>query len=246
MPLPLEDYGLIGDTQTAALVGRDGSIDWLCMPRFDSPACFAALLGDSSHGRWQIAPVGSPRATGRRYRGHSLVLETEFRTSEGVARLVDCMPPRDRNPDLVRIVEGIEGEVRFAMDLVIRFDYGSIVPWVRRIDGAVRAIGGPDALSLWSPVETHGVDLRTRAEFTVRAGERLPFLLAWHPSHETASWIDPLQAGAGACAGWKGGAGACRYAGEWRDLVVRSLITLKALTFAPTGGIVAAPTTSLP
>ena len=246
MPLRLEDYALIGDTQTAALVGIDGSIDWLCMPRFDSHACFSALLGDSAHGRWQIAPAGAPRATSRRYRTDSLVLETEFRTATGAARLVDCMPPRDRNPDLVRVVEGLEGEVRFEMDLVVRFDYGTIVPWVRRIDGALRAIGGPDALSLWSPVETRGVDLRTRAEFTVRAGERLPFLLAWHPSHEGASWIDPLQAVDDTCAWWKEWAGACRYAGEWRDLVVRSLITLKALTFAPTGGIVAAPTTSLP
>jgi GH15 family glucan-1,4-alpha-glucosidase len=246
MALRLEDYALIGDTQTAALVGIDGSIDWLCMPRFDSHACFSALLGDSSHGRWQIAPVGAPRAARRRYRGDSLVLETEFRTDTGVARLVDCMPPRDRSPDLVRVVEGIEGEVRFEMDLVIRFDYGTIVPWVRRIDGTLRAIGGPDALTLWSPVETRGVDLRTRAEFTVRAGERLPFLLAWHPSHEGTSWIDPLKAVDETCAWWTQWASACRYRGEWRDLVVRSLITLKALTFAPTGGIVAAPTTSLP
>jgi GH15 family glucan-1,4-alpha-glucosidase len=246
MPLPLEDYALIGDTQTAALVGIDGSIDWLCMPRFDSQACFAALLGDSSHGRWQIAPVGAPRATSRRYRGHSLVLETDFRTETGAARLIDCMPPRDRNPDLVRVVEGLEGEVRFEMDLVIRFDYASIIPWVRRIDGALRAIGGPDALSLWSPVETQGVDLRTRAEFTVRAGERLAFLLVWHPSHESASPIDAVKAVEDTCSWWEEWAAACTYTGEWREQVLRSLITLKALTFGPTGGIVAAPTTSLP
>jgi GH15 family glucan-1,4-alpha-glucosidase len=246
MALRLEDYALIGDTQTAALVGVDGSIDWLCFPRFDSPACFAALLGDASNGRWLIGPVERPAQTVRRYRGNSLVLETEFHTASGSVRLIDCMPPRDRTPDLVRIVEGLEGEVRMQMELVIRFDYGSIVPWVRRIDGVLRAIGGPDALSLWSPVRTHGVDLTTRAEFTVRAGEKAPFHLAWHPSHETASHLDPMAAVDDTCAWWEGWAGRCNYQSEWRDIVLRSLITLKALTFAPTGGIVAAPTTSLP
>ncbi len=246
MALRLEDYALIGDTQTAALVGLDGSIDWLCFPRFDSPACFAALLGDASNGRWLIRPVETPTRTVRRYRGASLVLETEFRTASGAVRLIDCMPPRDRTPDLVRIVEGLEGEVRMEMELVIRFDYGSIVPWVRRIDGVLLAIGGPDALSLWSPVRTHGVDLTTRAAFTVRAGEKAPFHLAWHPSHESASRLDPVTAVDDTCAWWEGWAGRCNYQGEWRDIVLRSLITLKALTFAPTGGIVAAPTTSLP
>jgi GH15 family glucan-1,4-alpha-glucosidase len=246
MPLRLEDYGLIGDTQTAALVGRDGSVDWLCMPRFDSHACFAALLGDPGHGRWRIAPADPVTTVTRRYRGHSLVLETEFRTDRGAVRLVDCMPPRDRSPDLVRIVEGLEGEVAMEMELVVRFDYGSIVPWVRRIDGVWRAIGGPDALSLWSPVDLHGVDLTTHASFTVRAGERVPFLLVWHASHQSPDRIDPLQAVADTARWWEEWCGRCWYVGEWRELVLRSLITLKALTFGPTGGIVAAPTTSLP
>jgi GH15 family glucan-1,4-alpha-glucosidase len=246
MPLRLEEYALIGDTQTAGLVGIDGSIDWLCFPRFDSGACFAALLGDPSNGRWQIAPADKPSRVVRRYRRGSLVLETDFHTASGVVRVTDCMPPRDRTPDVVRVVEGLEGEVRMEMELVIRFDYGSIVPWVRRIDGVLRAIGGPDALSLWSPVRTHGVDLTTRAEFAVRAGEKMPFHLAWHPSHETPSHLDSLSAIDDTAAWWESWAGHCNYQGEWRDIVLRSLITLKALTFAPTGGIVAAPTTSLP
>ena len=246
MPLRIEDYALIGDTQTAGLVGRDGSIDWLCMPRFDSPACFAALLGDASHGRWLIAPDEPPASVSRRYSGRTLVLETDFRTATGAVRLVDCMPPRDHTVDVVRIVEGLEGEVRMRMELIIRFDYGSIVPWVRRIDGVLRAIGGPDALSLWSPVRTHGVDLTTTAEFTVRAGERLPFMLVWHPSHESPSHVEPVQAVDEAKAWWEAWCDRCGYDGEWRDLVLRSLITLKALTFEPTGGIIAAPTTSLP
>ena len=246
MPLPIEDYALIGDTHTAALVGRDGSIDWLCMPRFDSGACFAALLGDRSNGRWLIAPSDPVESVERRYAGRTLILETEFRTSSGAVRIVDCMPPRDGRTDVIRIVEGIEGEVRMQMELVIRFDYGTIVPWVRRIDGALRAIAGPDALSLWSPVRTHGVDLTTRAEFTVHAHERLPFLLVWHPSHKSASPIDTFHAVDGARKWWEAWSRRCTYKSEWRDLVHRSLITLKALTYAPTGGIVAAPTTSLP
>jgi GH15 family glucan-1,4-alpha-glucosidase len=239
-------YALIGDTHTAALVGRDGSIDWLCMPRFDSAACFAALLGAPEHGRWLIGPADADVRTTRRYRGNTLVLETEFETSTGKARLVDCMPPRDHTVDIARIVEGVEGEVRMQMELIIRFDYGSVVPWVRRVDGALLAIAGPDALSLWSPVHTHGVNLTTRAEFVVRAGERLPFLLVWHPSHESAHYVEPFAAVEGAVHWWEEWAGRCTYDGDWRDLVVRSLITLKALTYLPTGGIVAAPTTSLP
>jgi GH15 family glucan-1,4-alpha-glucosidase len=246
MALRIEDYALIGDTHTAALIGRDGSIDWLCMPRFDSAACFSALLGDPSHGRWLIGPAEGGLATARRYRGRSLVLETEFRTPTGTVRVVDCMPPRDHSVDLARIVEGVEGEVRMQMELVIRFDYGSVVPWVRRVDDVLLAIAGPDALSLWSPVHTRGVDLTTRSEFTVKAGERLPFLLVWHPSHESAPYVEPLQAVDGACDWWEEWADRCTYEGEWRDIVLRSLITLKALTYAPTGGIVAAPTTSLP
>jgi GH15 family glucan-1,4-alpha-glucosidase len=247
MPLRIEDYALIGDTQTAALVGRNGSIDWLCFPRFDSPACFAALLGAQRHGRWLLAPADPVRRVARRYRGPSLVLDTEFTTDSGTARVVDCMPPRDGEPDLVRLVEGISGEVRMEMDLVIRFDYGSIVPWVHRADGELRAIGGPDALSLWTPVPTHGVDLATRAGFTVRAGERVPFQLVWHPSHEAGRRpADPVTAVEDTCRWWEQWASQCTYRGEWRDAVLRSLIVLKALTYGPTGGIVAAPTTSLP
>jgi len=246
MAMRIEDYAIIGDTHTAALIGRDGSIDWLCMPRFDSAACFAALLGDPSHGRWLIAPADGSPSTTRRYRGRSLVLETEFRTPTGTVRIVDCMPPRDSSVDLARIVEGVDGEVRMQMELIIRFDYGAVVPWVRRIDGVLLAIAGPDALSLWAPVETHGVDLTTRSEFTVKAGQRLPFLLVWHPSHENAPHVEPLEAVDGACDWWEAWADRCTYEGEWRDLVLRSLITLKALTYAPTGGIIAAPTTSLP
>src|SRR5262245_12816094 len=216
------------------------------MPRFDSGACFAALLGDRSNGRWLIAPAGEITSSRRRYRDRTLVLETEFTTPEGTVRLVDCMPPRQNEPDVLRIVEGIDGDVRMAMELVIRFDYGSIVPWVRTVDGVLRAIAGPDALSLWSPVETSGVDLTTRAEFTVRKGQRLPFLLVWHPSHETVTPIDVATAVDDTCAWWKAWCDRCRYQGQWHDIVERSLITLKALTFAPTGGIVAAPTTSLP
>ena len=246
MALRIEDYGLIGDTQTAALVGLDGSIDWLCMPRFDSPACFAALLGEPSHGRWLLAPTDI-RSTTRRYRGHSLVLETEFTTASGTVRVTDCMPPRQRDPDLVRIVEGVRGEVSMEMELIIRFDYGSIVPWVRTIDGVLRAIAGPDALSLWTPVKTYGVGLTTRAEFTVKEGQRIPFLMVWHPSNETVKEpVDPLTAIDDTRQWWESWCQQCTYQGEWRDDVVRSLMVLKALTFAPTGGIVAAPTTSLP
>jgi GH15 family glucan-1,4-alpha-glucosidase len=246
MALRIEDYGLIGDTQTAGLVGNDGSIDWLCMPRFDSHACFAALLGGPEHGRWLLAPAGEVRSRRRSYRGPTLVLDTEFTTDTGVVRVTDCMPPRQRDPDLVRMVEGISGEVRMTMELIIRFDYGSIVPWVRRQDGSLLAIGGPDALSLWTPVKTHGVGLTTRAEFTVRKGEHVPFLLVWHPSHESVRPVDVKGTVADTCKWWEAWARKCQYEGEWHDEVLRSLITLKALTFEPTGGIVAAPTTSLP
>jgi GH15 family glucan-1,4-alpha-glucosidase len=243
----IEDYGLIGDTQTAALVGRNGSIDWLCLPRFDSPACFAALLGDSSHGRWQIAPADPVLEVVQRYRGQSLVLETEFATAGGAVRVVDCMPPRQHEADLVRVVEGVRGEVRMKMELIVRFDYGSIVPWVRKIDGVLRLIGGPDALSLWSPVPIRGADLTTCAEFTIREGDRVPFLLVWHRSHEAAPPpIEPLDALRETQKWWESWAARCSHGGPWHEDVVRSLITLKALTFAPTGGIVAAATTSLP
>jgi GH15 family glucan-1,4-alpha-glucosidase len=248
VPLHLEDYALIGDTQTAGLVGRDGSIDWLCLPRFDAPACFAALLGTPAHGRWSIAPTGASRAVSRRYRGNSLVLDQEFETKSGRVRLTDFMPPRGGEPDLVRIVEGLAGTVRVEMELRIRFDYGSIVPWVRRVDDQLVAIAGPDALSLWTTAETQGHDLTTCADFEVRAGQRVSFVLAWHPSHLSLSnpVPDPTAALEDTCQWWESWAGRCTYDGPWRDQVMRSLITLKALTYGPTGGIVAAPTASLP
>ena len=244
----LEDYGLIGDLQSAALVGRSGSIDWLCFPRFDSGACFAALLGAPEHGRWLIEPVGEVHARSQRYRGETLILETEVETDEGAIRLVDFMPPRGRDPDVVRIVEGLRGRVTCRLELVIRFDYGSIVPWVRRIDDGARiAIAGPDGLCFRTPVEVHGENLTTVAEFSVSPGERIPFVLTWFASHEPPpDEIDPEQALRDTESFWTEWAGRCSYRGEWRDAVVRSLIVLKALTYVPTGGIVAAPTTSLP
>jgi GH15 family glucan-1,4-alpha-glucosidase len=243
----IEDYALIGDTQTAALVGRDGSVDWLCLPRFDSGACFASLLGTPDHGHWRLGPAGGGMAASRRYRGDSLVLETTFTTPEGTARVVDCMPPRHRDPDVVRVVEGVSGRVRMAMELVIRFDYGRSVPWVRRVDGRLAAVAGPDALVLDTPVPTHGEDLRTVAEFEVGAGDRIPFVLEWHAAHEVPGPpIDAVEAVADTERWWAEWVGRGRHEGEWRDAVVRSLVALKALTYAPTGGIVAAATTSLP
>ncbi|HZC99012.1 MAG TPA: glycoside hydrolase family 15 protein [Actinomycetes bacterium] len=243
----IEDYAIIGDTHTAALVSSSGSIDWLCMPRFDSPACFAALLGDERHGRWLIGPAGPASSVRRSYRGDSTVLETEFRTPEGVVRLVDCMPPRQRDPDVARVVEGVRGRVPMRMELVIRFDYGSIVPWVRRQDGALHAIGGPDSVWLHTPVEVRGENFRTLAEFTVGEGERVPFMLTWHASHmRSPRLVDPVRAIDDTDAWWSEWASRITYAGDWRDAVIRSLVTLKALTYQPTGGIVAAPTTSLP
>jgi GH15 family glucan-1,4-alpha-glucosidase len=247
MPLRIEDYGLIGDTHAAALVGRDGSIDWLCMPRFDSGACFAALLGEPRHGRWLIAPEGTVRNARRRYRAETLILETEFEVEAGLVRVIDFMTPRDGEPDVIRIVEGVRGEVPMQMELIIRFDYGSIVPWVRRVDGHLRAIAGPDALSLWTRAATYGKGLTTRSEFVVHAGEQIPFLLMWHPSHQTSPpSFDAIAALDDTERWWRDWSSRCTYRGPWRDQVVRSLITLKALTYAPTGGIVAAPTTSLP
>ena len=241
------DYALIGDMHTAALVGRDGSIDWLCVPHFDSPACFAALVGTADHGRWQIAPAVPVVSTSRRYRDASLVLETEFVTDTGAVRIVDCMPPRESVPVVVRLVEGVGGEVPMHMELVIRFDYGSIMPWVRTIDGMLRAVGGPDAVSLWAPVPIEGVGFTTQADFVVRAGDRFPFVMAWHRSHEEPpAPVGGAKAIEDTEAWWREWTDHCTYQGPWRDEVVRSAITLKALTFAPTGGIVAAPTTSLP
>ena len=247
MALRIEDYGLIGDTQAAALVGLDGSIDWLCLPRFDSGACFAALLGEPRHGRWLLAPSVPVKATRRRYRPETLILETELEIDGGTVRIVDFMTPRRGEPDLFRIVEGLQGSVPMQMELIIRFDYGSVVPWVRRMDSHLRAIGGPDALSLWTKVDTYGKDLTTRAEFVVRQGERIPFTIVWHPSvTEPPEPLDSVGALGETERWWREWCARCTYEGPWREKVLRSLITLKALTFAPTGGIVAAPTTSLP
>jgi len=247
MALPLEDYALVGDTQAAALVGRDGSVDWLCVPRFDSHACFAALLGGPEHGRWLLAPAGGVHSTTRRYAGDSLILETDFETEDGAVRVTDFMPPRQTAPDLVRIVEGLRGRVPMRMELIVRFDYGSIVPWARRLQDVLSYLGGPDGLALDTPVETHGEGFTTVAEFPVAQGERVPFVLAWHPSHEPPPRsVDAERALEETHTWWSEWTDRCTYDGEWRDAVVRSLTVLKALTYAPTGGIVAAPTTSLP
>jgi GH15 family glucan-1,4-alpha-glucosidase len=247
MPLPVEDYALIGDCHTAALVGRDGSIDWLCVPRFDSGACFAALLGDAGNGRWLIAPAAEVHNVRRRYRAGTLILETEFETDDGAVRIIDCMPLSNARLDIVRIVEGVRGRVTVRMELIIRFDYGSIVPWVRRPDHALLATAGPDTLELHSDVEHHGENMRTVAEFHVSAGERKSFTLNHRASHEaTHAAIDAGQAVNTTEREWREWSERCTYHGPWRDVVVRSLITLKALTYVPTGGIVAAPTSSLP
>jgi GH15 family glucan-1,4-alpha-glucosidase len=243
----IEDYGLIGDLETAALVDHRGSIDWLCVPRFDSGAIFAALLGGPENGRWAIQPEGDFEPTGRRYRGDTLVLETELETPSGVVRLIDFMPPRGLRPEVVRIVEGVRGRVPMEMELVLRFDYGSIVPWVRTVEGTLVAIAGPDAVLLRTPVEHEGRNLSTHASFAVAEGERVPFVLRWTPSHEPLpSRLDPERMLADTIAFWEEWAAPCTRAGAWHDAVVRSLVTLKALTYAPTGGIIAAPTTSLP
>jgi GH15 family glucan-1,4-alpha-glucosidase len=247
MPLPIEDYALIGDCQTAALVGRDGSIDWLCLPRFDSGACFAALLGTPDHGRWLLAPRGEVRKVRRQYRDETLILETEFETPEGTAALIDFMPARDRDPNVVRIVEGRSGRVAMRSELVLRFDYGSIVPWVHRTDCGIAAIAGPDAVSVVSPVPMRGENFTTVAEFEVSPGDRLPFSLSYHPSHRMGNQVaDSVGALADTESWWHDWAKRCTYVGPYREAVVRSLIILKALTYEPTGGIVAAPTTSLP
>ena len=247
MPLRIEDYALIGDCETAALVGRDGSIDWLCVPRFDSPACFAALLGTPEHGRWLIAPTATVRATRRRYRPGTLILETEFETDAGVVVLADFMPVRARTPHLIRVLEGRRGDVPMRLELVIRLDYGSLVPWVRRTADGLRAVGGPNALRLHTPAPLRGEDLRTVAEFTVSAGQRVPFTLTWYPSYEPEpTGPDPEAAIRHTEAWWRDWSERCAYKGECEEAVTRSLITLKALTHAPTGGLVAAVTTSLP
>jgi len=247
MALPLEDYALIGNQRTAALVGRDGSIDWLCLPRFDSHACFAALLGDRNHGRWQIAPKGGAVRTRRRYRDDSLVLETDFETDAGTARVIDFMPLWEDRNDVVRLVRGVKGRVTMRSELVLRFDYGSTVPWVRRLDGGIVAIGGPDAVVLHSIVATRGEDFTTVAEFEVGEGSELSFVLTYFPSHEDMPLpIDSHAACEVTTAAWHKWIGGCCYEGQYAAQVRRSLLALKALSYAPTGGIVAAPTTSLP
>jgi GH15 family glucan-1,4-alpha-glucosidase len=247
MASPIEDYALIGDLHTVALVGRNGSIDWLCLPRVDSAACFAALLGTTDHGRWSIAPSVMPRRIRRSYRAETLVLETEFESEHGAVRLIDCMPPRTTDPTTVRLVEGVRGRVAMHMEVAIRFDYGSIVPWVRRVDGATWAVGGPDSVWLRADAPTRGRDLTTVADFTVTPGDRVAFSLTWRESHRPPPRrVDPIRAVDDTTQWWRRWSERCAYEGRWRDAVVRSLITLKALTYRPTGGIVAAATTSLP
>jgi GH15 family glucan-1,4-alpha-glucosidase len=246
-PAKIEDYAFLSDTQTGALVSRDGCVDWLCLPRFDSGACFASLLGTEENGRWRFWPNEEIRNTRRRYRGETLILETEIETAGGAMRLIDFMPPRGADPDIVRIVEGVRGNVPMRMQLVIRFDYGQIVPWVRQRDGGLEAIAGPDALILRTPIETRGEELTTVAEFTVRAGERIPFVLTWFASHEKPPRaINPEHALRQTEEYWEKWSSHCQTHGPWREAVVRSLITHKGLTYEPTGGIVAAATTSLP
>jgi GH15 family glucan-1,4-alpha-glucosidase len=243
----IEDYALIGDLNTAALVGRNGSIDWLCVPRYDSDACFAALLGDESHGRWLLAPEAETTSSSRRYRDGTMVLETDFETADGAVRLHDCMSTQGPGPTVVRVVEGLRGRVPMRMELVIRFDYGLTIPWVQHIEDGVSAVAGPDALYLHTEVPLRGEDLTTVSEFTVAEGERVPLTLTWRASHEQqpeaieGEWA--LQVAEG---WWKRWSGSCAFTGRYRDQVVRSLLVLKALIYEVTGAIVAAPTTSLP
>ncbi len=248
---PIEDYALIGDCETAALVSRDGSVDWLCWPRFDSPACFAALLGAPEHGRWRIAPRDlAPERTRRRYRGDTLVLETAMETPDGGAvAVIDFMPPRDGRSDLVRVVRGLRGRVPMRMELVLRFDHGRTVPWVSRMEnGNLRAVAGPHQVTLRTDVPTHGENLRTVADFEVGEGEETTFVLTHSPSHlPPPEPADCRRQLAETEAFWTDWMGTCPYRyGSWAPAVRRSLLTLKALTYRPTGGIVAAPTTSLP
>jgi len=243
----IEDYALIGDLQTAALVSHHGSIDWLCFPRFDSGACFAALVGTEENGRWSLRPAGEITRSERRYRGDSLVLETELERDEGVIRLIDFMPVRGEAPDVIRIVEGVTGRVRVRSELAIRFDYGSVIPWVRRREVGTVAMAGPDALIVTAPVDLVGENMHTVSEFELSAGERVPFVLTWFPSNrELPARVEAERALADTEAFWREWTDRCGHEGPHRDALVRSLVTLKALTYAPTGGIVAAPTTSLP
>jgi GH15 family glucan-1,4-alpha-glucosidase len=243
----IEDYALIGDTHTAALVGRNGSIDWLCLPRFDSGACFAALLGDRSHGRWLLAPSAPSWRTRRAYRKDTLVLETEHEAEGGAVRIIDFMTPRRGPARVVRLVEGLRGAVPMQLELLLRFDYGAAIPWLRPGRHGFSAVAGPDAVELRTEVPLTIQTGSVTADFMVRAGQRESFVLSWHPSHvEAPPRIQPWDTARNATRFWKEWSERCTYQGEWRDAVMRSLITLKALTYRPTGGIVAAVTTSLP
>jgi GH15 family glucan-1,4-alpha-glucosidase len=243
----IEDYALLGDLHTAALVDRTGSIDWLCVPRFDSPACFAALLDTPEAGRWLLAPASGGPSTRRGYRGETLVLDTEWDTPDGAVRVTDFMPVRGEAPDVVRIVQGLSGAVPMYGELRLRFDYGHIIPWVRNVGGAIEAIAGPDAAWLRTNAPLVGRDFRTISEFTIRAGETVPFVLTWSPSHlKRPARVDPFRSLADAMTFWERWSRRSTVSGPWREAVQRSLIVLKALTYAPTGGIVAAASTSLP
>jgi GH15 family glucan-1,4-alpha-glucosidase len=246
--LRIEDYAMIGDCQTAALVGRNGSIDWLCLPRFDSDACFAAILGTPEHGHWTVAPSREPTTVRRAYRDGSMILDTTFETDEGVITLSDFMPIGGQSPQIVRTIRGVRGRVAMHAQLRVRFDYGSVVPWVRKAPGqGILAIAGPDSLRLQSDVPLRGEGLTTVADFEVAANQSVSFVLTWYPSHAS----EPKDADARALMNateraWAEWSAHCTYQGEWRPAVLRSLVTLKALTHGATGGIVAAPTTSLP
>jgi GH15 family glucan-1,4-alpha-glucosidase len=245
--LPIEDYALIGDCHTAALVGRNGSIDWLCFPRFDSPACFAALVGGAEHGRWLVAPEFGVTRVERRYRDDSLVLETDFHTRSGSVRVIDFMPVSDERWDVVRIVQGLSGKVAMRMELVVRFDYGSIIPWVRRSKGLLLMTAGPDTLELAASVAVVGENMKTLAEFSIAKGHEESFVLNYRPSHyPTRTKVHARHALKRTASRWHRWSSKSRYQGGWRRAVMRSLITLKALTYKPSGGLVAAPTTSLP
>ena len=248
MTCAIEDYALIGDCETAALVGRNGSIDWLCWPRFDSGACFAALLGSSDNGRWLMTAADPDARVSRRYRERTLILETSIETSAGSATIVDFMPPRSKASDVVRLVCGTRGQLAIRTELVIRFDYGSLTPWVTRLeDGSLRAIAGPDLVVLRTPVPLRGVDFKTVGEFTISAGQTIPFVLTYGASHlPPPRQIDPEKALAETEAFWRDWTSRAQSADEWSEPVMRSLITLKALTYRPSGAIAAAPTTSLP
>jgi GH15 family glucan-1,4-alpha-glucosidase len=247
VPSRIEDYALLGDRDTAALVARNGSIDWLCLPRFDSPACFAALLGSPENGRWKVAPVDEVKEIRRRYRDGTLVLETDFETDSGVVTVIDCMGSRGIASDVVRLIVGRRGQVLMRTHLVIRFDYGLIVPWVQRFEGGITAIAGPDLLVLRTPVALRGRNFTTRGDFTVSEGEQVPFVLSWSPSNlPVPEAIDAARVIADTESAWRAWSSRGRYQGRWADAVNRSLITLRALSYGPTGGIVAAPTPTRP